>query len=79
MKPSDRKLLLAILRFVPHLVFVVFVQALGCVLLIFVMGVLFPEHPRVWDLPMLPYLCWSTWRVGSQIKRWSEAAVKTMC
>lgn len=72
MKPNDRKLVLTVLRFVPHIVFAVIVQALGCVLLSFVLSILFPEHPWVWSSLTLPYLCWSTWRSWKYINRLSK-------
>ncbi len=78
MKPRDKKLILTILRFLPRLAFTVLVQGLGGILLLFALSFLFPEHPFVWNSLTLPYLCWSFWRVGKQINRWSETAVKTM-
>ena len=76
MRPSDKKLILTLLRFMPHVVFAVVVLTLGAVLLDFVLSVLFPHRAWVWSSIMLPYSSWSGWRLYNYIAKLSKAAYK---
>jgi tryptophan-rich sensory protein len=77
MKSDDKNLIMALFRGLPFVLLAVGFQTLGALLLVFVPAIVFPDQKRVTSFLMIPYFCWSTWRMLKYFAKLSESVGRT--